>query len=474
MDTQELGLLINILKNKDTGFYLVEADDNAVIDDLLLKVNTAMGQMGKKAATIDFAGQSDCWFAADVICGKIKALPDVQVFFIRNLETPAGADPANFLRQLNMSRETLYALGKNVVFIVSPPFTRLFMLHAKDLFSWIPQRFRFEGGAVTPREFAQSMRMDERVRFRGDKDRAYLKELIALYEEQLHHAPDNAQFRIENILMPLADLYHENDDFGKEILLREEIKDFYKTPDERYAEALINLGNAYARMPTGDRAKNLKKAIDAYREALKIYTIETFRVEYAGTMNNLGNAYRGMPTGDRTENLKKAIDAYREALKIYTIEAFPVEYAMTMNNLGEAYRNLPTGDHTENFKKAIDAYREALKIRTIEVFPVDYAMTMNNLGNAYQYLRAKNLQKAIDAYQEALKIYTIEAFPVDYALTMNNLGNAYKNLPTGDRAENLKKAIDAYREALKIYTIEAFPREHAVVKGNLDKLLKEA
>lgn len=34
-----------------------------------------------------------------------------------------------------------------------------------------------------------------------NKDRAYLNELIALYEEQLRRAPDNAQFRMENIIM---------------------------------------------------------------------------------------------------------------------------------------------------------------------------------------------------------------------------------------------------------------------------------
>ena len=34
------------------------------------------------------------------------------------------------------------------------------------------------------------------------------------------------------------------------------------------------------------------------------------------TMNNLGNAYENLPTGDRAENLRKAIDAYLEALKI--------------------------------------------------------------------------------------------------------------------------------------------------------------
>jgi hypothetical protein len=35
----------------------------------------------------------------------------------------------------------------------------------------------------------------------------------------------------------------------------------------------------------------------------------------------------------RAENLKKAIDAYREALKTYTIEAFPRKYAMVKGNL---------------------------------------------------------------------------------------------------------------------------------------------
>ena len=68
-------------------------------------------------------------------------------------------------------------------------------------------------------------------------------------------------------------------------------------------------------------------------------------------MNNLGTAYLDLPTGDRGENLKKAIESYNEALKIYTIDAFPVQYAATMNNLGNAYSDLPTGDRGENLKR---------------------------------------------------------------------------------------------------------------------------
>ena len=38
MKSKELGLLINALNNKDSGFYLVEAPDNTTLDDLMLKI----------------------------------------------------------------------------------------------------------------------------------------------------------------------------------------------------------------------------------------------------------------------------------------------------------------------------------------------------------------------------------------------------------------------------------------------------
>ena len=66
------------------------------------------------------------------------------------------------------------------------------------------------------------------------------------------------------------------------------------------------------------------------------------------TQNNLGNAYAELPTGDRAANLARAIDCYTEALRFYTAEAAPLEYAMTQNNLGNAYAELPTGDRAAN------------------------------------------------------------------------------------------------------------------------------
>ncbi len=66
------------------------------------------------------------------------------------------------------------------------------------------------------------------------------------------------------------------------------------------------------------------------------------------TQNNLGNAYVNLPTGDRGANLRRAIDCFEAALRVYTESDFPADWAMTQDNLGVAYRSLPTGDPGED------------------------------------------------------------------------------------------------------------------------------
>jgi tetratricopeptide (TPR) repeat protein len=181
----------------------------------------------------------------------------------------------------------------------------------------------------------------------------------------------------------------------------------------------------------------------------------------AGCRNNLGIAYRNLPTGDRGKNLKNAIESYEGALRVYTEDGFPVDWAMTRNNLGAAYWNLPTGDRGENFRNAIECFEATLRVYTEDGFPGDWAMTLNNLGTAYADLpagdRGENVKKAIEYFEAALRVHTEDGFPVDWAGTRNNLGVAYANLPAGDRGENLKKAIESYEAALRVYTEDEFP-----------------
>ena len=232
-----------------------------------------------------------------------------------------------------------------------------------------------------------------------------------------------------------------------------------------------NLGNAYGKLPTGDRGENLKRAIACYDQALRVYSDRDFPNEWAMTQNNIGNAYGDLATGDGGENLKRAIECYKAALRVRTEGSAPREWAATQNNLGATYHDLPTGDRGENLKMEIACYEAALRVRTERDFPLDWATTQNNLGVAYGDLPTgdlgENLERAIECYEAALRVLTERDFPREWAGTQINLGVAHSQLSTGDRGENLKRAIAFYEAALRVYTEENFPREWAMTQNNV-------
>jgi len=105
---------------------------------------------------------------------------------------------------------------------------------------------------------------------------------------------------------------------------------------EKYAEAQSSLGQTYALLAdsgpetggAGEVGKTgllsiespttteLNRAIAAYNEALKVWTLETQPEKYAETQNNLGVAYRKLSEREnREENMNRALKAYEEALK---------------------------------------------------------------------------------------------------------------------------------------------------------------
>jgi tetratricopeptide (TPR) repeat protein len=476
VNPQELGLLINALRNKEQGLFLVEVDGTDTLNDLLLKLKVAAGQAGKRLATLSFTGFSAGKTVANYIEQQGVLLDGVQIVCLSNFISPLQNDASTHVfRLLNQAREYFQRQGKNWLFLLSPAEHTALRVHARDLYSWIPQRFVLHGGIASPREFSHALRMQENLRFHGDKDRAYLGELIALYEAQLQVAPEDQKYRITKIVTPLADLYKESEQYEQELPLRREILDFWQDQGETQAlgRGLNNYATCLCRLPVGDRTENLYLAISIYQEALVLFAKKSYRFEYAMIQNNLGCAYAGLPMGYLVENLPQAINAYQEALSIYTKEAFPVQYAMTQNNLGNAYADLHAGDRAENLRQAIAAYQQTLIIYTKEAFPIQYATTRYNLGSVYENIpggdRFENLQKAISAYLDALTILTKETFPVQYAEIQNNLGNAYESLPVGDRVENLKKSLISYQEALCIFTKEAFPQQHDTVSGRLEK-----
>ena len=119
------------------------------------------------------------------------------------------------------------------------------------------------------------------------------------------------------------------------------------------------------------------------------------------TQNNLGNAYAELPTGDRAANLARAIDCYTEALRFRTAEAAPLDYATTQNNLGTAYAELPTGDRAANLARAIDCYTQALRFRTAEAAPAECRVTARSLGDVH--FEQGRWAEAHTAYSSAIR-----------------------------------------------------------------------
>jgi len=182
---------------------------------------------------------------------------------------------------------------------------------------------------------------------------------------------------------------------------------------------------------------NVVMSIDCFEFAIKIYReiIKSIHPEesshiYADINIKIGNIHVDIAEiVNKAENSRKAIIAYKEALKVRTFDRFPIDFAMTQNNLGNAYWVLAeVEDKAENCRKAIDAFNEALRVNTFDDYPMQYATTQNNLGTAYGVLaevedKAENCRKAIEALNEALRVYT-EDYPVPHELVKKNLEKA--------------------------------------------------
>ncbi|HII05850.1 MAG TPA: hypothetical protein HA349_00605 [Methanotrichaceae archaeon] len=247
------------------------------------------------------------------------------------------------------------------------------------------------------------------------------------------------------------------------------------------------------------RVQNLKRAVGAFEEALKLYAAEGRAQEHAQTQNNLGDAYLllsrlegkdedAATVTDAAANLNKAIWAYEEALEFRTPEEHSEDYAETQNSLGRARLALAQVEDGEMrealLDKAVSSFKAALEIRTAETHPEERAETQTLLGQALvlesepqvsgsevHWADRDGLKMAIEAYEEALAVRTRETHPEDYADTQNLLGRALVILsgPASgpEDAANLKRAIRAFEEALAVRTLESSPKEYSETQNNL-------
>ncbi|MGA7982948.1 MAG: neutral zinc metallopeptidase, partial [Chromatiaceae bacterium] len=231
----------------------------------------------------------------------------------------------------------------------------------------------------------------------------------------------------------------------------------------------------------------IAEAVEAYRQALTVYTREAQPHAWAMTQNNLGIGLRNQ--GTRTAGpeglhlLAEAEDAYRKALTVYTREELPQLWATTQNNLGTVLRE--EGPRTEGeaglrlLAEAVAVYRGALTIRTREEFPEQWAATQNNLGIALRNLGTRTggqagqrlLAEAVMAYRESLAVRTRNELPERWAATQLNLGIALQEQSVHAEGQEwrrlLAEATDALQAALKVISADDRSARRLQIQMNL-------
>ncbi|MCT0206775.1 hypothetical protein, partial [Synechococcus sp. CS-1332] len=204
------------------------------------------------------------------------------------------------------------------------------------------------------------------------------------------------------------------------------------------AAVLDNLGSLLQEYQLGSSRSNLLIAIEAYTNALRVYTEAELPQAWAITNVNLGIVYSKLApfSENPKQQIENAIEAYTNALRVFTEAELPEDWADTTNNLGSAYSSLaPFSENPkQQIENAIKAYTNALRIRTEAELPQAWATTTKNLGSAYSILAPfsenpkQQIENAIEAYTNALRVFTEAELPQAWADTINNLGSAYSKL----------------------------------------------
>jgi CHAT domain-containing protein/tetratricopeptide (TPR) repeat protein len=171
----------------------------------------------------------------------------------------------------------------------------------------------------------------------------------------------------------------------------------------------------------------IDEAIDHFDAALRWRSFERDPRDWAFTQANLGLAFSRRPGGDRAANLHRALEHYRNAERGYAKAGDHPSHAQVLHNLSSGTLALarlpetPEGDRPGLLRAAVDHARASLAERTLDDAPVDAGRTWRQLGECLEALG--DVDGAIDAYGQALRGLKAEVAPRVVRDTAQALGN---------------------------------------------------
>ena len=153
---------------------------------------------------------------------------------------------------------------------------------------------------------------------------------------------------------------------------------------ELCAQAQFTRGNILQTWAQNGHPQFYRTAVQAYQQALRVFTRESAPAMFAELQHQLGKVYAEIPDEVKKKSVWAAVSvsSFNEALAYYNKIDFPYEFAMICNSLGNAYTKYPASLHTDNFDKALAWYREALDIRTAAAYPLERVLTLSNYVEA--------------------------------------------------------------------------------------------
>lgn len=153
------------------------------------------------------------------------------------------------------------------------------------------------------------------------------------------------------------------------------------------AELRVSCGAMYQEMSEA-APRLLKTAIDHYHAALQLIDITSSPESYGVANANLGLAYLTMPMTGASDLLRVgiAVQALREALKVFNPETHRDRWSSTQLNLANALVYMPSTHQAENIAEAVGLYEAVLQHRDRHRDPHGRARVLANQGNALAHL----------------------------------------------------------------------------------------
>lgn len=221
-------------------------------------------------------------------------------------------------------------------------------------------------GADRPIEHARARNaLGASLRELGEPERALEAFRVAADLITARVSPGEHGAAMNNLGLALADMgrYEEAieayegalEDFAGEEFVRQRIS------------ALHNLGQALASIGETDR---VRAGIERYEEAAELADPEEQPYQWALVQHSLGVALTAV------EEPERAVDAFRQALRVFTRHRFPFQFALAKNNLGLACAQI--GD-VQWLRRAVVAYEDSIRMLDVRMHREQWEQVYRNL-----------------------------------------------------------------------------------------------